>query len=260
MTATMPVRLREAAAPVTGAVRAYLLLLRWRVLLLRPILPINVVVEALMAVGIVFGFAFLVPDIDKATALYLATGAPTTIMLLVGMVSVPQTVAQARIDGSYDAVRALPVPRLLLLAADATVWTLVALPGVVLAVVASSLRFDLGLGIGPAAIGACLLVALTATGVGYAVAALLRPMLAILVTQVIVFFVLLFSPVSFPADRLPGWLATLHQALPVVHLADLVRAAVAGPPHAVRATSLAVVAGWCLAGFAVTAAALNRRG
>lgn len=249
----------RAVAPVTGPLRDYALLLRWQALLLRPILPISMVVQALLSVGIVFGFALLLPEIDRASALFLATGAPTAGMLLVGMVSVPQRVAQARIDGTYQYLRTLPVPRLLMLAADATVWILVAIPGVVLSLVTASLRFDLDLHVGPAALGACLLVAVTATGVGYAIASLLRPMLAILVTQVIVFVVLLFSPVSFPAERLPGWLAAVHDALPVVHLADAVRAAVVGPPFTVGVGGFVVIAAWCLAGFAATALALNRR-
>ena len=49
-----------------------------------------------------------------------------------------------------------------------------------------------------------LLTTLTATSIGYAIASLLPAMLANLLTQVLVVFILMFSPLNFPANRLPG--------------------------------------------------------
>ena len=35
-----------------------------------------------------------------------------------------------------------------------------------------------------------------------------------LIANALVFFVLLFSPIVFPASQLPGWLYDLHRVLP----------------------------------------------
>ncbi len=58
---------------------------------------------------------------------------------------------------------------------------------------------------------ATLLVSLTAAAVGYGMASLLKPTLAMLMTQVLVFVILLFTPVSYPADRMPAWLQAAHE-------------------------------------------------
>ncbi|SNS64992.1 ABC-2 type transport system permease protein [Geodermatophilus saharensis] len=238
---------------------SYGLLLRWQVIRLAAVLPVVLVVQAMMAVGIVVGFAFLVPALDPQTALYLSTGAPTVTLLTVGLVIVPQMVAQAKLEGRFDVERALPVPRLALLAADLTLWLLAVLPGVALGLLTAVLRFDVALRPGPLVVPAVLLVAVTATAVGYALAHLLRPVLAVLASQVLVFSVLLFSPVNFPAERLPDWLAAVHDVLPVQYMAQAVRESLTAPLGGVAWTPYAVLAAWCLAGLAVTGAAMARR-
>jgi ABC-2 type transport system permease protein len=240
--------------------RSYGLMVRWQATRLAATIPVILVVQTMLAVGIVVGFGFLLPDPDPATALYLSTGAPTVILLTVGLVIVPQMVAQAKLEGRFDFERALPVPRLAALVADLTIWLLAVLPGVALGLLTAALRFDVDLRPRPVAVLALLLVATTATALGYAVAHLLSPMLAMLASQVLIFAVLLFSPVNFPADRLPDWLAALHQVLPVQYMAQAVREGLAGPPDGVAAVPYAVLAVWCVAGLAVTAVAVSRRG
>src|SRR5699024_2974067 len=104
------------------------------------------------------------------------------------------------------------------------------------------------------------LVALMATAVGYAIAVSMKPMLAQLLTQVLVFFVLLFSPITFPASQLPQWFQTVHQVLPVQAGADLLRAGLASQDFTASGTDLAVLGAWTLAGIAITLRALVRRG
>ncbi len=185
-----------------SAFRTYRLLVEWQVRRMREFLPLAIVVQSLLALGIVIGYPLLFPKLDPTTVLFLATGAPTVTLILMGLVLVPQAVAQAKTQGTFDYMRTLPVPRLVNLFADVTVWLAVILPGVVFAVVVAALRFGLALSISPLVVPGMLLVALTATAVGYALASLLPPMLAGLVTQVLVVFVLMFSPLNFPADRL----------------------------------------------------------
>ena len=116
---------------------------------MRIFLPLGIVVQALFAVGIVVGYPLLFPSLDRLTILYLATGAPAVSLISMGLVAVPQLVAQARTEGTLDYMRTLPVPRVVYLLADMTVWLAVVLPGVVFAVGVGTVRFGLNLQISP---------------------------------------------------------------------------------------------------------------
>lgn len=239
----------------------YRTLLRWQVAAIGPLLPLVVVIQALLAAGIIIGFGFLIPDIDPGTALFLSTGAPTVLLLTVGLVIVPQGVSRARTDGTFNYMRSLPIARPLLLAAEMTVWLLIALPSVAVGVLVARLRYDLTFAIDwPVLVAAALLVTLTATAVGYAIAVSLQPLLAQLLTQVLVFFVLLFSPITFPATQLPAWFQSVHDVLPARPGADLLRAGLASETFEASGRDLLVLGVWCVLGVAVTLRALVRRG
>jgi len=155
----------------------------------------------------------------------------------------------------------LPIARPLLLVADLSVWLLLALPSVAVAVLVAWLRYDLTFSFDwPLLIAASLLVTITSTAVGYAIAVSLPPLLAQLLTQVLVFFVMLFSPVTYPASQLPAWFQTVHDVLPVRPAADLLRAGLAGDVYSMRWVDLAVVVAWCLVGLAISLRALMKRG
>ncbi|ROR72178.1 ABC transporter permease [Bogoriella caseilytica] len=238
----------------------YRTLLRWNVAQIGAQLPLVIVVQALLAAGIIIGFGFLIPDIDPATALFLSTGAPTVLLLTIGLVIVPQGVARARIDGTFTYMRSLPLARPLLLAADMTVWLLIALPSVAVGVLVARLRYDLAYSFDwPVLIAAALLVTLMATAVGYAIAVSLQPMLAQLVSQVLVFFVLLFSPITFPANQLPAWFQSVHDVLPARPGADLLRAGLDSATFDASLRDLLILVAWCLVGVAVSVRALVRR-
>jgi ABC-2 type transport system permease protein len=242
------------------ALRTYLLLCRWTILRLKGFLPLAIVVQALFAVGIVLGYPLLFPEIDRLTVLFLATGAPALSLITMGLVAVPQLVARARTEGSLEYMRSLPVPRIVHLLADLSVWLMIVLPGVVFAIVLAAARFDLELTVSPLVVPALGLVALTACCVGYALASVLPPAVAMLVTQVLVVFILMFSPLNFPAERLPGWLAAIHAVLPIQAMGELVRGTLAGDVFALEGRSWLLLAAWCVGSFAVVWKALERRG
>jgi ABC-2 type transport system permease protein len=242
-----------------SALRSYRLLVVWQLRRARLFLPIAVVVQALLAVGIVLGYPLLFPQLDPLTTLFLATGAPTIALISMGLVLVPQIVAQAKTEGSLDYMRSLPVPRVVYLLADLTVWLAVVLPGVVFAIVVAALRFGLDLHVSPLVVPALILVAFTSASIGYAIASLLPPMLANLTTQVLVVFVLMFSPLTFPAERLPDWLAAVHRALPIQAMGEVVRGTLAENVFPLTAGAVLVLAAWCAASFATTTLVLTRR-
>ncbi len=239
--------------------RSYSLLLKWTILRLRTTLPFMFIVQTLMAAGIVLGFAFLIPTHDRVTALYLSTGAPTVALITVGMVLIPQMVAQQKLRGLFDYQRAMPVPRLAMLAADATVWVAVALPGMVAALVVATLRFDISFAVSPLVVPAVLLVALGAVGIGYGIGYAAKPELAGIISNMIIIMALMFAPVNYPAERLPDWFAAVHQWLPFQYMAQAMRETIDVPATGVPALPFLVLAAWGLAGLAVTARIMTRR-
>ncbi|MFB6392781.1 ABC transporter permease [Polymorphospora lycopeni] len=253
--------MRTRTPPRTAPWTTYGTLLRWTIAQTGAMLPLVIVVQALLAAGIIIGFGFLIPDIDTSSARFLSTGAPTVLLMVVGLVMVPQGVAQARTNGTFAYLRALPVPRPLLLLADLTVWLVVALPSVAVAVIVAQLRYGFSYAFDwPLLVAAAVLTAVTATAVGYAIAVTLPPLLTQLTTQVLVFFVMLFSPVTFPAGQLPTWFQTIHDVLPFRPAADLLRAGLLSDTYTASRQDLVVLIAWCALGLAVSIRAMVRRG
>jgi ABC-2 type transport system permease protein len=157
-------------------------------------------------------------------------------------------------------MRSLPVPRLSYLVADLTVWLGIVVPGVVLGVLVGAWRFGLDLQVSPLVVPAVLMVALTSTCVGYAIASLLPYMLTVIVTQAIVVFVFMFSPLTFLPEKLPGWLEVIHRILPIQAMGEVTRGTIAPNEFGLPLGAFATLAIWCLLGFGVTYAAMTRRG
>lgn len=160
-----------------SALRSYRLLVIWQSLRLKQFLVLGVMVQVLFSLGIVLGYPLLFPNLDKITILFLATGAPAISLITIGLVGVPQMVSQAKTEGSIDYMRTLPIPRLVYLLADTSVLLVMVLPGVIFAIAVGAVRFGLQLDVSLLVVPAVLLVILTTTSMGYALAMLLPQML-----------------------------------------------------------------------------------
>jgi ABC-2 type transport system permease protein len=240
--------------------RSYWLLVTWQALRKKAFLPLMMAVQTLFTLGIVLGYPLLFPSIDRTSIYLIATGAPAIAMVSVGLVGLPQTVGEQKVEGSLAYMRSLPVARLAYLAADLTVWLAVVIPGVILSTVVGAWWFNLDLQVSPLVVPAVLLVALTSTCVGYAMASALPYMLTVIATQVIVVFVMMFSPITFLPSKLPGWLATIHAVLPIQAMGEVTRGSLAPNVFGLSAVPFLVLGAWCAFGFAVTYAAMTRRG
>ena len=248
-----------AAIPTTPVVRQFGLLLQWQFRRMSSHLPLLVIIQILLAVTTVIGYSFLIGTPPPEQALYLATGASTITLVMVGLVMTPQMVAQARTEGSLDWMRTLPIPRSLFLGADLALWTLIALPGMVLGVIAGAWRFDITLSLSPWLPLAAIAVSLTSACVGYAIACVFPPQVAHLLSQVFIFVVLLFSPVSYPGSRLPDWLAVVHTYLPIEPMADAIRATLVSDAFTLPTRSIITLAIWLAVSLAGANWALRRR-
>lgn len=235
------------------------LLLQWQLRRNSDSMVLLVLVQALLAVTTVIGYKMLIGDVTPEMGLFLATGAPTITLIMVGLVMTPQQVAQSKTEGTFDWMRTLPVPRMLFLIADLLMWTLIALPGMVLGILIGAWRFDITLSVSPWIVPGALLVSLTAAALGYGVAVVAKPTVAQLISQTLVFVVLLFSPVSYPASRMPQWLQVAHEWLPIEPMADLMRATLASETFSVSTRSLLVLLAWCVLAVGAASYALRRR-
>jgi len=243
-----------------GWLRSYGLMLSWEVRSYRIVLPLAMVSQIILGAGLVIGFGFLVGDIPPTQALFLATGVTVISMITVGLVLVPQLIAARKYAGIYDYMWSLPVPRSASVASSLTVNSLIALPGMALALAIGWWRYDLALSFSVLLVPAILLTLLTAASVGFAMGhAIPNPQLTALVTNVLVFVILLYSPINFPPERLPAWLAAAHQALPMLHAANVVRAGLTEGLATHVGQSFAVLCAWALAAWAVTAWVVGRR-
>ncbi len=241
--------------------RDYPLMLKWQMLSNTPMLALMFIVEALIAVGYVIGFGYIIPNITSQSAMYLITGAPVLILLMVGLVLVPDVVSMARKEGTFEYLWSLPVPRSCFIAADATVWTVITLPGVLLALIVGSWHYHLSLHVSPMVVPTFLLVTLTGIFIGYALAhSVPKPEITMVISQILVFFILIFSPIYYPIEQLPNWLASIHRVLPFKYMADLMRGYLTGKPPSDVGLAFAVVGAWCVASLIVAFVAVKRRG
>jgi len=244
---------------MTRMLRSYALMLKWQALSSQTVLPLTLIVQLMIAAGFIIGIGFFYPEMTSETAKYLTTGAPTITLLMIGLVLVPQMVAISRSAGTFEYMWSLPVPRLVYVAADATVWVLVSLPGVILSLILGAVYFDFSLELSWLAIPAVLLISLTGVFIGYSIAhSVPKPELATLATQVIVFLIMLFSPVMYPASQLPGWMEAIHKFFPVMYMADLSRGTLTDL-NVDLGRAFAVVGAWCVLGLILTALLVRRR-
>ncbi len=244
---------------MTGLLRKYGLMLKWQALSSKTILPISLVVQLMIAVGFVIGLGFLYPHITPDIAKFLTTGAPTISMLMVGLVLVPQIVAMSKTEGTFDYIWSLPVPRMVYVAADATIWLMVALPGVILSVILGAAYYHFGLHVSLLVIPAMLLISMSGIFLGYSIAhGIPNPKLTQLITQIFVFVIMIFSPIMFPAMQLPHWLADVHRFLPIEYMANLSRGTLTNLKINMG-LAFAVVGGWCLIGLVATCILVRRR-
>jgi ABC-2 type transport system permease protein len=239
--------------------RSYGLMLKWVYLSNRPWLMLNLAVQLGIAVAFIFGIGYFYPEITTSIGKYLTTGSPTIVLLTVGLVMVPQIIASMRSEGTFDYVWSLPVPRMAHIAADATNTFGTMLPGIMLSIILGKFHFGFDLQVSWLVIPAILLIASTATFAGYSLAfAVPKPMMVNVITQLMIFFVMMFSPVMFPAEQLPGFLQAIHRVLPIQYMADLMRGTLTDLPVNLG-LAFAVVGTWFVGGFVCTNMLVRRR-
>ena len=243
------------------SVRQYLHLVRAKVLINRQMIWFIAMIEIVLSVGLILGFGYFIPHIGKIQALYLTVGAATQTLTTVGLVMLPQIMSQEKAEGVLEYFLTLPVSREAYLLAEVTFVAMVTLPGTVFAVVFGAWHYDLSLTVQPVVVLVAVLAVFSLAGVGVAMA-VLSPFeqLTNALTQLIIFYVLLFSPVMMPKQQLPAALQHAATFLPTTYAADAMRAALTDLPGTDLVRSMAVLAGFCIVSLGLSAATIRRRG
>ncbi|MCG7345847.1 ABC transporter permease [Sporosarcina sp. ACRSL] len=216
-------------------------------------------IQILIAIGIVIGLTYLIPDPDSSSILYLATGAPTLILIFTGLVILPQQIGTAKADRYLEYMKTWPINRSVILGADTTLWLIITIPGIVVSSIVAHFMFHPGYDVSWTVVPALLMIALTSIGVGYGFSYLLSPIASLAISQVTVFGALMFSPVNFPMERLPEWLQLLHEVLPIHSMAEIMRASLAASTFTANIGNYINLGIWCILGFGGAMYILNKR-
>jgi ABC-2 type transport system permease protein len=219
-----------------------------------------VVIQILMGAGMALMYGLFYPRVTHATALYITTGTPALALIPIGLVLVPASVGQEKLAGTFDFIWSLPTPRSAQAVATFLLFTVLSLPGAVLALAVASWRYGIGLDISPLIVPGIALCALMAISVGFGMAlAISNPLIINLITNALIFVVLLFSPIVIPASHFPGWLLAADRALPFYNMAEVIRAGLSTGLVTDLTRSYLILAAWTAAGWAMTAFVVGRR-
>ena len=243
-------------------VNGYRTMLRWHLSSMRLWLFLLVMVQVLVGVGYVLGVGLFFDEVPPVAAAYVSTGAPVLNLVLLGMLLGPQLVADMKASGGSDFLQSLPVPTTASAAAWYTVTLIGGVPPFVVTLLAARLRYpDVEFAVSPAVVPAVLVVVFTGTMLGYALAyAITNPRVTQLVTQVLVFALMGFAPIVFPAQQMPDWLVSVNEWLPLTHMATVVRDALTdGLVTADVGRAYLILTVWSLAAGAAAVRELGRR-
>jgi ABC-2 type transport system permease protein len=251
------VDLRSGPGYWIGSLRA---MLRFDFGRMRSIAPMMIVIQTMMGAGMALLYGFLYPAITPERALYIATGAPTLALIPLGFAMLPGSIGTEKDEGSFEYVWTLPAPRSAQATSIFLLYTVLALPGTALALLVATMRYSVQLSPSALLIPAALLCALMSIAVGYGMAlAIPDPLVTNLIVNGLMFVVLLFSPIVYPASQLPGWLYDVQRVLPFYNMAVVVRAGLTTGVVAHVGTSFLVLGLWTVAGWCATARVVNRR-
>ncbi|MGL5549070.1 MAG: ABC transporter permease [Culicoidibacterales bacterium] len=233
-------------------------LIHWSLIRHKTLLPVFTITQGILAFAIVYGLALLIPELTLTEALYLSSGATTLGIIAVGCVLSAQIINTSKQDGIITYQKTLPISRVNILLADFCIWGLASLPGIVMSFIAAYLRFDFTVSITIIGIITIIFSQIAMISVGFSIAYLFSSNSVALVTQLIMIVGLLFSPITYPAERLPEWLNIIYSYLPFVPISNLIRTTFFNI-GTINTRDIFVIAFWTVLTFGLSLWTLNKR-
>ena len=210
----------------------------------------NLLFALLMPSAMVFGFARIGKGLtDPESLTYIISGASVFAAASVGVVFLGQRIGIMRESGTLTYYATLPVSRMALALAVLGSRLPVLLPGVVTPIVLAQLLYDIDIVLSAWLLLIIPLVALSLAAVGLTIGSMIRDLNVIMVvTDLLIFVLLLASPVMIPLESLPEPLRTVGMLLPPSFAADALRRALVGDLGSAFFVDVAALSAFCLIG------------
>lgn len=178
-------------------------------------------------------------------------------LISVSVAVAPQVMAEWKLDGYFEELKQLPISRVVLVTIELISWVVVALPGVLFTPILAWLGLDATVSNFASALGILGIAALTYLGIGLILVLSLSLEGVQVISQILMVVAMLFTPILFPADRLPEWVGVIHSWLPFDPLNRTLLSAVTGSAY--DSLTLLRVGVWCIVITAVSSIAMARR-
>jgi ABC-2 type transport system permease protein len=205
---------------------------------------ITSLIAPLLGIG---GLGVFAKDTDPATLGYILTGNMVMSLLFGTFDKVAAHFAYMRIVGRLAFFATLPVYRVALILATVVAFFVLALPAVLITLIAGAVILNLTLHLSPWLIVVLPLIGLSLCGLGALIGIVVRtPEEVGNLSALITFLLVGFGPVVLPLDRWPKIVHTLSFLSPATYAASALRQTVLGMPDRIPlGIDLGVLAGLC---------------
>jgi len=244
-----------------STLRQFFDLLRLELSMGRTLVWMMALIQFVMTLGLILGFGYFIPTMSHSQALYLTTGAASQTVITTALVMLPQKLSQDKAEEKLHYLLTLPMPRESYVLAQIAFVAVGTIPGTAFAVALGAWHYDISLEVSAAVLAVVPLAIFSLAGIGVAIAVLSPyPQLTNALTQLTIFYVLLFAPVVFPKEQLPELLQHLSVVMPPTYVADAMRGALTDLPGTHLVRSLVLMAGFAAGSIALSAVTVRRRG
>lgn len=241
--------------------RSFAVMARHDLTALRIYLSAVLMTQLLIGAGMGIMYGLYLGDLPAEAATYLVAGIPALALFPIGFVLIPGVISDQRWEETYDYTWSLPVSRTAAAAATVSLFTVLALPGTALALVISTWAYGVSLAPTWSVVPAVLGVSAMSSSVGYAIGhGITNPRVVGLVTNALIFGVLMFTPIVVPIEQFPDGLAAVHRILPFWHMAEILRASLTDGFVDGVTSHWAVLAAWTVVSWLVALRIISRRG
>lgn len=233
-------------------------LIKWSLLRHKIYIPIFVIVQVILSLAVIYGFSFVTNSVDSLSKSFLYTGSITINIIAITCVLSPQIVSESKQNGIFAYQKTLDISKVQIILSDLIIWTLLALPGFIVSTLLGAFNFMISIKITLLGILSLLFVIISLTLLGFAIAYVLPENIMALITQLIMIGGLLFSPIIYPAERLPICMGKVYNNLPFVPVSNIIRYNFFGLEN-FSSRDYLVVFIWGISSFFVSIYILSRR-
>lgn len=206
----------------------------------------------LMPVAMVFGLSRIGGGLGgRESLLYIVSGAAVFAVATEGIATLAQRIGVIKNDGMMVYYASLPISKTSFVAALVLSRLLLIMPGLITPIVAAQLMYDVDFTLSPALLLVLPLSCLAMSAIGLAIGTLIDSMeLIVVITNLLIFVLLLAAPVLIPPESLPAPLRIFGYLLPPTYAADALRHTLDGDLGAAFLSDVAVLAAMTVFGLA----------